>query len=85
MNILSLNARGLDSSKKHRILHDIIVDNKIDMVAIQETKKQHFSSRMLKSICNKFDCWHELLAIGLSGGILIGFDSSKLILDRVDI
>jgi hypothetical protein len=33
------NARGLGSSKKRRILHDIIVDNKIDVIAVQETKK----------------------------------------------
>jgi hypothetical protein len=85
MNILSWNARGLDNPKKCRILHDIIVDNKIDIVVIQKTKRQHFSSRMLKGICNKFDSWHELPAIGLSEGILIGFDNSKLILDRVDV
>jgi exonuclease III len=85
MNILCWNARGLGSSKKHRILHDLILDNKIDLVAIQETKKQSFSSRMLKGISTKFDSWHELPAVGLSGGILVGFDSSKLIIDRVDI
>ena len=42
MNFLNWNARGVNSPKKRQILNDIIVANKIDLIAIQETKKTEF-------------------------------------------
>jgi exonuclease III len=39
MNLLCWNARGLGSTKKRNILHDLIIDHHIDIVAIQKTKK----------------------------------------------
>jgi exonuclease III len=38
MNILWWNAPSLGASIKHRVLHDIVIDNKIDIVVIRETK-----------------------------------------------
>lgn len=77
MNFLNWNARGINSYNKRQILHDIIVDNNIDMIAIQETKKEDFSTRTLRTISTKFDIWHWVPSIGRSGGILFGSDSSK--------
>jgi exonuclease III len=42
MNILSWNARRLEDTSKRHILHDLICDYKIDIIAIQETKKQNY-------------------------------------------
>ena len=77
MNFLNWNARGINSSKKRQILHDMIVDNKIDILAIQETKKENFTTRILDFISTKFDIWQWVPSIGRSGGILFGCDSTK--------
>jgi hypothetical protein len=40
----------------------------------RDKKKDTFSPRMLKDISQNFDVWVELLAMDLSGGILVGCD-----------
>jgi hypothetical protein len=40
---------------------------------------------MLKDISQNFDVWVELLAVDLSGGILVGCDGSKVIVDKSEI
>lgn len=75
MKVLNWNIRGLNAPKKRRALRDIISSNKIDVIAIQETKKETFTHRILKSISSKFDNWFSLPSRGRSGGILIGCDS----------
>jgi exonuclease III len=57
MNVLCWNIRGMNSHHKRNILHDLVVDNKIDLLAVQETKKQEFSKRMLKVVSSKLDVW----------------------------
>lgn len=64
------------------ILHDVIRDNHIDIIAIQETKKQEFSTRMVSAINHSFDVWLVQPAIGSFGGILIGCDSGKFIIEH---
>jgi hypothetical protein len=49
---------------------------------VQEIKKQEFSKRILRSISNRFDIWVTLSAVGLSGGIIVGCDSSQFILEN---
>lgn len=78
MNILNWNCRGLNSTRTRHILRDLISDNKIDIVAIQETKKDDFSHRCLKGISSRIDIWQWLPSIGRSGGILLGCDSNKV-------
>lgn len=78
MNILNWNARGINSPRKSKILHDMIKENNVDMIAIQETKKEYFSNRILKTLSPRLDIWHWVPSIGRSGGILFGCDSSKL-------
>jgi hypothetical protein len=50
MNILSWNARCMWATTKMRILHDIIVDYKVDIIAIQWTKKVIFHLECLKEL-----------------------------------
>lgn len=75
MKILNWNARGLNAPKKRRILKDMIITHKIDIIVIQETKKDSFTHRILTSISSKFDKWVWVTAQGRSGGILFGCDS----------
>lgn len=84
MKVLNWNARGLNAPKKRRILRDMILEHKIDIIVIQETKKDTFSHRILKSISSRFDTWIWLGAHGRSGGILFGCDSDTcLVTDSV--
>ena len=71
MNILTWNCRGLNASSKRHRLRDIIVANHIDIVTIQETKKENFTTRQLKSISSQLDIWFWLPSSGRSGGILL--------------
>lgn len=57
MNILNWNVRGLNSSRSRQLLRDLLVDNKIDVVAIQETKKETFTNRCLKGLSTRLDNW----------------------------
>lgn len=55
----------------------MLADNQVDIVAIQETKKETFTHRALRSISSKFDKWIWLESKGRSGGILFGCDSDN--------
>lgn len=78
MKVLNWNIRGMNSCRKRKALNDIITSHQIDIIAIQETKKSDFSSRILSSISSKLDIWHFLPSQGSSGGILFGGDSNKV-------
>lgn len=83
MNVLNWNIRGLNAYRKKKILIDVLRDNKIDIVAIQETKKDTFSNRFLRSYSSHIDLWHWIPSIGRSGGVLFGYTSSKF--DIIDV
>ena len=46
--ILSWNIRGLGNPLAKRILKDILIHNKIDIVGIQETKLEVYPSRFFR-------------------------------------
>lgn len=78
MNILNWNIRGMNSPRKRQALTEYISKYQVDIIAIQETKKETFSLRILRSLSHKLDIWIYLPSIGKSGGILFGGDSSKV-------
>ena len=78
MNILNWNIRGMNSPRKRLALADFLQKYQIDLVAIQETKKEEFSNRMLRSLSSRLDIWIYAPSIGSSGGILFGGDSNKI-------
>jgi hypothetical protein len=59
-------------------LRDLLQQHKIDIVNIQETKKEIFKDRILFNLSYQITNWYTLPAIGRSGGILLGVNSSKL-------
>lgn len=84
MKVLNWNARGLNAPSKRRILRDLILEHHIDIIAIQETKKETFTNRALRSISTRFDKWIWVASQGRSGGILFGCDSNTCtVLDSI--
>lgn len=76
VKILNWNAKGLGLLVKRRYLSDLIKDNHIDIVCIQETKKEEFSERMLRSLSTHVTHWTVLPSAGASGGIILGYNES---------
>lgn len=78
MNILNWNIRGMNSPRKRLALKDYLQKYQVDIVAIQETKKEEFTNRFLRSLSPRLDLWIHLPSSGASGGILFGGDSNKI-------
>jgi hypothetical protein len=71
MIICSFNIRGLGSRVKRRRIRDIVRDEKIDFLALQETKMEVITDGLVFSLWGNRDCsWIFLPAVGNSGGIL---------------
>jgi exonuclease III len=65
------NIRGLNKASRIKCLNDFIMNNKLDFVGIQETKKPDFPSNLLNLIDRRME-WIVLPARGTAGGILVG-------------
>lgn len=78
MKILNWNICGMNALRKRQALTDYIAKYQIDIVAIQETKKESFSNRILRSLSHNIDNWIFVPSVGRSGGILFRVDSSKI-------
>jgi Endonuclease/Exonuclease/phosphatase family len=76
MKILNCNIQGLGLPEKRRILHDFIIKEHVDILCLQETKKDSYSSQFFKSIASCYDTKQFLPSVGSAGGILMGFNSS---------
>lgn len=77
VNFLTWNARGLGKAVKRRLVSDYLKAHSIDIIGILETKKESFTSRMLNNLSSNMSQWFQRPSLGLSGGILVGFDGSK--------
>ena len=71
MKIMFWNCRGCNSSEKRRFIRDFFLKERIDILCLQETKKDSFSQRQYKAISLSFNSWYCLPAVG--GGLLVGF------------
>jgi exonuclease III len=82
-NILYWNVRGLNSPDKRLMVRNLLRQWRVDIVCLQETKLEHISRRVVKSVwgCHYFD-WCYVAAIGAAGGILLMWD--KRVVSRVD-
>jgi exonuclease III len=68
MKILNCNVRALGLSEKRGIIHDFIVHEYVDVLCLQETKKDFFLSQFLKSIVKCYDTWKFIPSVGTTGG-----------------
>ncbi|KAJ9687803.1 hypothetical protein PVL29_013847 [Vitis rotundifolia] len=84
MKIISWNTRGLGSRNKRRVIKDFLRLENPDVVMIQETKKEKCDRRFVGSVWTVRDKeWVALPTCGVSGGILIIWDSKKLSSEEV--
>ena len=70
------HVRGLNKSGRLDCIKDFIINNNLDFVGLQETKKANFHCSVLSYIGSNFS-WNYLPATGTAGGILLGFKTSK--------
>jgi hypothetical protein len=68
------NIRGLNKPGRIKCLKEFILDNHLDFVGIQESKKESFPSDFLDSV-NKKKVWNFVPASGTKEGILVGVKS----------
>jgi exonuclease III len=73
--ILSWNIRGLNLEEKRMKIKGLIGEWKADIVCLQETKLQHVTREIARSLwgCAHMD-WCYLGSQGASGGILLMWD-----------
>jgi exonuclease III len=74
MRVLLWNIiRGVGRLARTRQLKELMTKEKVDVIGVQETIKQDFSSRELEVLNQGGDfSWDWIPAIGHSGGILMG-------------
>jgi len=71
MIVLSFNTRGVRGLLKRKKIRELVNDQRVDILAIQETKKEVISESLCRSLWGNDDfLWAFLLSVGNSGGIL---------------
>jgi mannosylglycoprotein endo-beta-mannosidase len=71
MIVGSFNIRGMGSRVKRRKVIELISLEKLDFLALQETKLEGISGNLCGRLWGSLDCdWAFLPAVGNSGGIL---------------
>lgn len=76
MRIMIWNARGLGKTYRRSLVKNHIIQEDLDVMAIQETIKQHFSDWELKEMVGNRDfLWFCQSARGHSRGLIVGVKS----------
>lgn len=71
MIVLSYNVRGLGGRVKRKVIKDLVVDQRVDFLAIQESKLEVVTDTVCRGLWGGDDCdWAFLPSIGNSGGII---------------
>jgi exonuclease III len=78
MIISSWNIRGLGGRIKKKKVTELIRKQKIELMALQETKLGVVDSKLVERLWGGEDVgWRNSIAIGRSGGILTMWDSRQ--------
>jgi exonuclease III len=86
MRILFWNVRGLGKSNKRKLVKDHILQEELDIVALQETIKLDFEDWELKEMAgNKDFSWRWSPARGHSGGMILGIRNDDLEIEQVEL
>lgn len=70
MRILSLNVKGSGSQIKHRVIRNLVAQQRIQLLCIQETKKQIIGKECFALWGHCDINWVEILATNNGGGLL---------------
>jgi hypothetical protein len=74
MKALIYNIRGFGQQGRRSQLKGFMRDHRLDILGLQETIKQEFSTAELRSLeCGSPFIWNWVPANGHSGGMLLGF------------
>jgi hypothetical protein len=80
------NSRGLADLAKHRRIAEWVKEERLDFIAIFETRKDDFPSHLLKSFCVGADfLWSWVSPQGQSGGILLGVNLAVFYVRYIDL
>ena len=72
IKLLSWNVRGVNESRKRKVIKSVVRKQKVDLFCIQETKIQLMSESVVRSLgSGRFLEWKALNACGSAGGMLI--------------
>ena len=79
IKLLSWNVRGVNESRKRKVIKSVVRKQKVDLFCIQETKIQLMSESVVRSLgSGRFLEWKALNACGSAGGMLICWDKRVL-------
>ncbi|KAH1213353.1 putative ribonuclease H protein [Glycine max] len=83
MNILSLNTRGLGSGVKRSAILKLTLANKIDVLCIQETKKDSIDKKLCQYLWGDSNVsWECLPSINSAGGLLCIWNNDSFLVNR---
>jgi len=78
LKILSWNVRGVNESSKRSTIKSLIQKWKVDVLCLQETKVENWSTTWIQQIWgNRWADWATLEASGTRGGIIIIWDKRQ--------
>ncbi|GAU23785.1 hypothetical protein TSUD_26930 [Trifolium subterraneum] len=78
--ILSFNVRGLGTVEKRRELRKVVVERRVDILCIQESKLQVVEASLIHSIWGTQDVnFSYKLSVGASGGIITMWDPRSVL------
>ncbi|GJY90861.1 RNA-directed DNA polymerase, eukaryota [Tanacetum coccineum] len=84
MNFMSLNIQGLGHKAKKRWIQELCSKNKINFVALQETKSESIDLFSIKALWGNLSFDHAMSpTVGNSGGILCVWDPNMFITEHV--
>ncbi|KAK1398769.1 hypothetical protein POM88_008632 [Heracleum sosnowskyi] len=77
LSLLSWNVRGVSNCVSKRMVKDVSLECKANLVCLQETKCASWNILSIRGLCGFQDVeWIEVAARGLSGGLLCVWDKS---------
>lgn len=86
MRVMFWNVRGLGTTHRRGYVKNHVIQEDLDIVAIQETIKQDFTDAELKEMagCQDFS-WVWVASKGHSGGLILGVKIDKFEIEQQDV
>jgi exonuclease III len=82
---MTWNSEGFRDPGKHLFVKESIREYDLDFIALLETGRSNFEVHFLREFAaGKFFAWFCLPPHGRSGGILVGINTTTLVVNRVD-
>ena len=73
------NSEGLCDPNKHIFIQEMIMDERLDFIALSEAGRSNFATLFLNHLASGIDfSWFCLPPHGRSGGMLVGFNCATL-------